>query len=292
MKGKHIILAAASISGISVFINSLAVKALPNAYYFTTAKNIITAFFIFSFIFLIGKSEKIKKLSKKDWQKLYILGLLGGSVPFLLFFHGLSILTTVGNGAFIQKTMFIWVAIISYLFLKEKASVFQQIGLTAVLTGIVLMGGFKFQTIGSGEVYVFIATIFWSIEAILVNKFAKEIDSDILAFGRMFFGSMFMLSYLLMTQESAIILANQSQAGWVLITSGLLFTYVMAFYRSLAKFKASEVSAILTIAFPITVICQSLYAAKPISNILPVIWITVGVIIFSISNKQVLSWRG
>lgn len=284
-KSKSIIVFTAVVSGISVFINSLAVKIVPNAYLFTTAKNICVALFVFILIFSMSKAKELKKLTIKDWQKLFFLGVIGGSIPFLLFFQGLSVSKqTALNGAFIQKTMFIWVAILAVAFFKEKITTVQKTGLLVVLSGIILMGGLNVSTFGKGEVLIFIATLLWSIEAIFVSKYFKQMDFTIVSFGRMFFGSIIMLCYLFLTQKHSALVLTKPQLLWVYLTAGFLFVYVLSYYKSLTKFRATEVTSILTVAFPITVVCQSLYSGKSISNLLALNLVFVGVLCFLLGD--------
>jgi uncharacterized membrane protein len=116
-KGLLLVLGTAVISGFSIFINKFGITGF-DPYLYTFLKNIVVALFLLGFIIAIKEFENLRKLKMKDWLVLTIIGLVGGSVPFLLFFKGLS-LTTAANGAFIHKTMFVYVAILAGLFFWE-----------------------------------------------------------------------------------------------------------------------------------------------------------------------------
>ncbi len=118
-KGIYFALATAFISGLAVFLNKFAVGFWTNSSVFTTAKNLVVAILLTSLILLVKKLPELKKLSKKDWRQLIIIGFIGGSIPFLLFFKGLT-LTSATGAAFIHKTLFIWVAVLAIPILKEK----------------------------------------------------------------------------------------------------------------------------------------------------------------------------
>src|SRR3989344_5494999 len=88
-KGYFLVFLTAVISGFSIFINKFSVSAI-NPYVFTGLKNVIVAVFLSS-LFIFLKDFKIFRTAKiKEWILLAVIGLVGGSIPFLLFFKGLS----------------------------------------------------------------------------------------------------------------------------------------------------------------------------------------------------------
>ena len=109
-KGMLLILGTALISGFAVFLGKFGVSVI-NPYIFTGLKNIIVALLAVSWLLMMKDWRVLKNLSKKQWFLLSMVGLVGGSIPFLLFFKGLS-LTAPAQAAFIHKTMFIYVALL------------------------------------------------------------------------------------------------------------------------------------------------------------------------------------
>jgi len=118
-KGIYFALLTALISGVSVFLNKFVAAQFKDAYIFTTLKNILVAAALVGVLMIPKIFRELKNLNKKDWLLLILIGLIGGSIPFLLFFKGLT-LTSAVSAAFIQKTLFIWVGILAVFFLKEK----------------------------------------------------------------------------------------------------------------------------------------------------------------------------
>src|SRR3989339_2183939 len=102
-KGLVLILSTAVISGLSIFISKFGVSVI-NPYIFTGWKNIVVAVLAVGWILALKDWQILKSLNKKKWLWLVGVGLIGGSIPFLLFFKGLS-LTTAAQGSFIHKTM-------------------------------------------------------------------------------------------------------------------------------------------------------------------------------------------
>ena len=86
---------------------------------FTAEKNVFVGLLIIGVLLFSWKWKEVKKLTKRELVYLSLIGIIGGSLPFYLFFTGLSMIPAI-NGAIIHKTLFIWVAILAIPFLKEK----------------------------------------------------------------------------------------------------------------------------------------------------------------------------
>jgi drug/metabolite transporter (DMT)-like permease len=210
-KGYLLVLATAIISGFAIFINQFAVKGF-NPYVFTGLKNLATAFFLTSLILIAGDWRKLKHLKVKYWGLLVTIGLVGGSIPFLLFFKGLA-LTTGAHAAFIHKTMFLYVAVLAVFFLKERLNKYFILGALCLLIGNLVFLKKLRPEINQGDFLVFIATLFWALENTISKYTLKELSGRMVAWGRMFFGSLFILLFLFATgQVSSIWTLNFQQS--------------------------------------------------------------------------------
>jgi drug/metabolite transporter (DMT)-like permease len=246
-----LVLSTAIISGISVYINSIAVK-FSNPYVFTGVKNAIVGIVFLSLIVLFKEWKKLRELTRRDWKRLLMIGLIGGAIPFLLFFKGLTI-TTAAKGGFIQKTMFLYVALLAIAFLKEKMNKSFFIGLGALLFGNILFLGIKPQGLNWGDGLIFIATLLWAVEIIISKKALADLPANIVAWGRMFFGAAFIGLFLVNTHQLDPLFAyNIVQWKWIAITSVFLMGYVFTFYHGLKSARASVATAVLAVGAPIT----------------------------------------
>lgn len=250
-KGYLLVFSTAIISGFSIFINRFGVKVV-NPYIFTFLKNVSVAVFLLSILLLLKDWKVLKKINKKQWALLVLIGLIGGCIPFLLFFKGLS-LTTAANGSFLHKTMFIYVALLAFIFLKEKIDKkFLIGGLLLVLGNIFLLKTMPFK-IGPGELFILSATLFWAVENILSKYVLKELPGRVVAWARMFFGSIFIFAFLLLTAQASLLTTiTLEQASWVLITAILLFAYVITWYSGLKYIPVSRATVILLLGSPVT----------------------------------------
>lgn len=250
-KGLMLVLGTAIISGFSIFLNKYSVSVI-NPYVFTWLKNILVAIFLSTIILGTKNWPVLKNLTKKQWGLLLIIGLVGGSIPFLLFFKGLS-LTNSAQGAFIHKTMFIYVAVLASIFLKEKIDKkFLIGGLLLIFGNLLLLKNFSFS-LNQGAILIFLATIFWAVENIISKYTLKNLPGATVGWGRMFFGSLFILIFLMAAGQLSLI--NQltlKQFTWVIVTSIILLGYVITWYTGLKHIPVSQAAVILILGSPIT----------------------------------------
>ncbi len=282
-KGIYLVFITALISGFSVFLNKFAVSAWSNSSVFATAKNLIVAVFLISFIFLLKKLPELKKLSRKQWFLLALIGLIGGSVSFILFFKGLS-LASAANAAFIHKTLFIWVALMAIPFLKEKISSLQFLALGIILAGVYLLKPFGSFHFGYGEFLILLATLLWAVENIVAKIILKDVSSLVVACGRMFFGSLFLLAYLAISGSAGqLFIFSGVKILWLAISGIMLFGYVISWYSALKLAPVTAVSAILVVAAPITLLLDSIFITHRFFGlpIIPIIMIVAGSLIFA-----------
>lgn len=263
-KGYILVITTAFISGLSIYLNKFSVSVI-NPYVFTTLKNVAAALFLVGLILIVGKRAEIKALNKREVLNLIIIGFIGGAVPFLLFFKGLS-LTSAVNGGFIHKTLFLPVAILAAVFLKEKINKKLFLGIIALLTGTWLLIKLTPSTLNTGDLLVFLAVLFWSGEQILSKHVLKELSGLTVAAGRMFFGAIFLIIFLAaMGQLNLIASLDVSQFNWMIITSILLIGYVLTYYTGLKKIPVSAATCLLALAAPVTTLLSLIFDHQLIS---------------------------
>ncbi|MBU0635801.1 DMT family transporter, partial [Candidatus Micrarchaeota archaeon] len=205
-----------------------------------------------------------RALTKKQWGQLALIGLTGGSIAFLLFFFALQNTSAITAG-FLHKTIFIFATILAVVFLKEK------INKKFLLGGILLFAGnfLVFSALESFSIIdllVVAAVVLWAIENTFAKKVLKELSGLQVAFGRIFFGTLFMLPILFFSNNLPdLALLSWQELQWVLIASGFLFLFVASYYSGLKYIPVSRATALLLIGQPITAILSLAFLAKAIA---------------------------
>ncbi|MFH1172953.1 MAG: DUF6390 family protein, partial [bacterium] len=282
-KGIYLVLMTAMISGLANFANKFGLTAVAkDAYQYTTLKNILVALILSFLVLTPWLWPKLKKITKNDWQTLVLIGLVGGSIPFLLFFKGLS-LTSAVSASFIHKTLFIWVAILAWPLLKEKIAKLQFLALGVLLAGVFIFDGFKNFHWGQAEMMILAATLFWAVENVIAKIALKNIEPMVIAWGRMFFGSLILIGFLALTGQAGGLLAlNINQLGWLALVSILLTGYVVTWYSALNELPITTVASFLVLAAPITAFLDSALVSHRLATnkIWGALVICLGVLLF------------
>lgn len=274
-KGLFLAVITAFISGVSNFVGKIAVSGM-DPLLFTTLKNF--GAFALLFVFFTGlrstRSQVLHKPNRNELRNLLMIALIGGSLPFYLFFEGLRQIPAI-NGALIHKSLIVWVALMAWPILGEKLSQKQLAGVAILFVSNFFIGGFTRFTFNQGELMVLAATILWSIENIIAKKTLSTVAPAQLSLWRMGGGGLILLAMLLLRGVPVISL-SLSQLGIVAVTSALLFGYVATWYQALAMNKATTVASILVGATVVTNLLSALFVTHTIS--LPLLSQTVAII--------------
>jgi drug/metabolite transporter (DMT)-like permease len=260
--GVYLALSTALISGLAIFIASFSVKIPQGPYIFTTSKNLIVALLLISILIGSRYYRVLARLRPVQWLYLVLIGIVGGSIPFLLFFKGLS-LAGAASGAFIHKTLFIWVVLLAVIVLREKLTFWSILGIILLFGGNLLLLKTPGSLWGEGQRLIWLAVGFWTLENILAKKMFnnwQEIPGIVGAWGRMFFGSLIMLGYLIyIGQMDRFLTLTDTQLIWILIGSVILLGYVTTWYGALRRAPVSVVTAILVLGSPITTLLSAIF---------------------------------
>lgn len=276
--GVLLVFLTAIISGVSIFTNKYGVSKV-EPYTFTFLKNVLVAIFLLSLV-LFTKELKTTNLKKKQVYQLILIGLIGGSIPFLLFFKGLS-MTSASVGGFIHKTLFIFASFFALIFLKEKIPKKMLIIALILIIGNFLLLNLKSFSFGIGEFLILIATVMWGLENVISKHVLKQLSGNLVALGRMFFGSLFILLFLIVTNKINIISSlTYNDVIWILLTSVLLLFFVITYYNGLKYIKVSVATSILLLGSPITTLLSYLFSNYNISinELFGMVLILVGII--------------
>lgn len=262
----------ALISGVAVFLNANGVRQVPDPAVYTTLKNGVAALVLLA---LLGTAPAaraaVPRLSTRQWLALAAIGVVGGSVPFLLFFGGLA-QASAPSAAFIHKTLFAWVALLAVPLLGERLGWPQLAALALLLGSQLLLVSPADMRWGGGETMIAAATLLWSVEVIVARRLLPGIPSLLCGAARLGFGLVVLVGYLTMTGRLSAI-GSVSAEGWlwIVVTGLVLAGYVATWYAALKRAPATVVTSVLVAAAPVTAALTAIG-----SGTLPAPSVTVG----------------
>lgn len=264
-KGIYYAVLTAIISGTAIFVNKIFVSSSDPILY-TSLKNSLVALTFFSVLLFAKKIKKIATLKREEITELFLIGILGGGLPFAMFFTGLKEVNAV-TASFIHKTLFIWVSLLAVPLLKEKLS---KMGVLSILfLAIAINLNLKVENLAfvKGNLLILGATLLWAIENIVAKKALQTVDVDLVAFSRMSIGSICLI--LILSASGKFHLSptfNPSQVATTLLSSGLLFFYVATWYRALKYAPVTLVANILAGGVVVTNLLSVAFMGQVISN--------------------------
>jgi len=274
--GTALVLLTAFISGFSIIANKFFVVTIDPLIFTATRALFIGIIFLFISLYFYGSKDKVTFKDKKtSWWSLVLIGLIGGSFAFWLFFTGLKMGLGI-RAAFLHKTLPIYAAILAFVFLKEKISKKQLIAMGVMFAGLVVMELMKLSyQVRMGDILVLSATVLWAVENVISKKVMERESNWVVTFARMFFGSIILFAIIFLMGKGSLILALTSQQMIYILVSGiLLFMYVLTWYWGLKHINLSKASSILLLApvvsliFGITWLGEEVAALQMIGSVL------------------------
>jgi drug/metabolite transporter (DMT)-like permease len=257
-RGVALALVTAAISGLSVYLNAFGVKLVPDAAVYTTAKNGVAAIILVCLALTLGAAREAQVLDGRRRGGLLAIAIVGGSIPFVLFFSGLAI-ATAPTAAFINKTLFIWVALMAVPLLGERVGLIQVAALGVLLAAQVLVAPPTGVSWGAGETMIAAATLLWSVEVVLAKRLLAGVSAPLLGAARMGIGVVVLLGYLAVSGRLGGLGAISAQALlWVVVTGVLLAGYVVTWLSALRLAPATTVTSVLVAGAVVTGVLSSL----------------------------------
>lgn len=256
--GVGLAVVAACISGLAIWLNAFAVKQVPDAAVYTTLKNAVAAIVLLAVAAPLVRRADVRRVDRTGRAGLVVVGVIGGGIGFLLFFTGLA-MASAPSAAFIQKTMFVWVAILAVPFLAERLGLAQIAALGVLAVGQAIVLPPRGITWGTGETLILLATLCWAVEVVIVRRVLRGVATPIVAVGRLSIGLLVLGGYVLATGRIGGLLALGPQAwAWILLTGLILAGYVGAWFAALHRAPATIVTSILVGGAVITGALQAL----------------------------------
>jgi len=249
----------ACVSGVSVYVNAKGIAHFDDATVYTTAKNAVAGAFLLLLALPLllapreSEGRSARPQTRRHWLGLVAIACIGGSIPFVLFFEGLS-RASATQAAFIHKTLVVWVALLAVVLLRERLGPLHLLAIALLMVGqAVLVPNVGVVTFGVGEAMILAATLFWAVEVIVVKRLVVPLQPRTLAAARMALGTLVLVAWVAVSGRASELLGlSADQWGWAILTGVLLTAYVATWYAALARAPAVDVTAVLVFGAVVT----------------------------------------
>ncbi len=252
--GLLLVLATALISGVSTYVNLFAVPGTSSDA-FVTVRNLLVAVAIAPMALFVSGGIR-SGLTSKQWGQLALIGLVGGSIPFLLFFHGLALAAAAKGGptaSFFYRTLFLMATTLGVVVLGERARPRVALAALLLLVGNAFLLSLTSAVWVDGTGFVLVATVLWAVEYTLSKHALRSLSSGTVAFGRMGFGALFLVAYLGISGQLAEVSGfSGGQWVWILISAAFLTAFVATWYTGLKHVELGTAASVLVLGFPVT----------------------------------------
>lgn len=284
-RGLLLAVGTAVISGVAIFLNGYAVRAwsaVTDATGYTTVKNLVAglAIGIFGLALARGRARQRPALPHHPGDRLLlgVVALVGGSVPFVLFFEGLA-QSGSGQAALIHKSLLVWVALLAVVFLRERIGWAHVAAIGLLVWGQSLItGGVGSMTFGKGETMILAATFLWSIEVVVAKRLLADIPFSTVANARMLGGAVVLVAWSVVRGGAIEWTAlSVTHLLWMAAAGVLLSGYVLTWFAALSMAPAVDVTAVLVGGALITALLQTTIQGAPMPDVSGVVLVGAGV---------------
>ncbi len=246
VRGYSFAMINAVISGFAIFINTYAVKIFANTTVYTTLKNAVAGIILAIPILVIAKYRReLKQLTRRQYALLALLALIGGSAPYALTFRGYQLLSSAMMNTILSRTQFIFVAFFAVFLLKERITPILSFAFLLLLAGV--LWGLNLDTLvwNQGAVYIIAATVLFALTSVFMKYLLSSVSPVALMAAKMTFGSVFLVVYIFISGQAAII-TKLTAAQWEItaVTGVILMFFTLTSVYALQYLPAAEATAI------------------------------------------------
>ena len=251
--GLLLALGAAVVSGVAVYVNGEAVGRFSSPTVYTTGKNLVAGIVLVVVALAWRHPRRASSTTTRhrSWSAQERLGVvavavIGGAVPFVLFFEGLARATS-SDAAFLHKTLVVWVAVLAVALLDERLSALHVGAVALLIIGqIALADGIGSLRPGVGEAMILAATLCWAVELILVKRLVDTVAPTTVGAARIGGGAALLVIWLAITgRPTDLASLSMTQWAWLALTGSILSVFVTVWFAAVARAQVTDVAAVL-----------------------------------------------
>ncbi len=235
----------AIVSGFAIYINSLGVKLFSDSTLYTTLKNaVVGVALLLPLLFFAQRRAELQRLKPRQWGLLVLLAIVGGSVPYALFFRGLQLSTAV-TSSLLNHTQFLLVAVLAVVLLSERVGILMWAALAVLLVGTSLGLNIGQVRWNEGALLVALSTVLFAAGVVLAKYLLRELSTVTVMAAKMSLGSIFLVGYVAATGHlGAVTSLSAVQWEYALGTGLILLAFTVTAFLALRHAPATVATAI------------------------------------------------
>ena len=206
---------------------------------------------------VLWRRELFSNLFRKQIRWVVLVGFLA-ALGSVLSFVGLSVGKANEAGFFFQFETF-FAAILAFLFLQEKLTRHQIIGL-----GIMFLGAYIFSfhgTFNLGNLFFLATALLWGLNDTIIRRKNRDFSSFFLAFGRSFFSALFLLPLAYRYIPQNVEKITITNIYFFLIYGGVVAGILLSKYFALRYLKTAEATA-FQVASPVVTLVVAFFVLR------------------------------
>ena len=253
----------AVISGIAIYVNSLGVKLFSDSTLYTTLKNSVVGLAVaIPIIFIASQRAELRRLRPRQWGALLLLALVGGSIPYALFFRGLQ-MTTAVTSSLANHAQFLIVAVLALFFLRERLGMLVWLALVTLFVGVSLGANYNLLKWNTGALLLVLSSVFFAVGVILAKYLMRSLSTSLVMSAKMTGGSLLLLAYVAATGKlGAVTHLSSIQWQFVVVTGLILLAFTITAFVALRYASATATTAIPVASPLITTLLTVTMAGK------------------------------
>jgi drug/metabolite transporter (DMT)-like permease len=230
---------------LAIYVNSLGVKLFADSTLYTSLKNAVVGVALLLPLLLFARQRaEWRRLRPRQWSYLLLLAVVGGSVPYALFFRGLQLSTPV-TSSLLNHTQFLLVALLAGLFLGERVGFLMWAALIVLFIGTSL--GTKINQVrwDEGALLIALSTVLFAAGVVLAKYLLRELSTFTVMTAKMTLGSLLLLGYVGFTGHlGAVTSLSFVQWEYAIGTGLILLAFTVTAFLALRHISATAATAI------------------------------------------------
>ena len=233
------------ISGVAIYVNADAVKGFPDSTLYTALKNGVAGLALLAPLAVSGARRRdLKGLSRRQAVLLAAVALIGGSVPYALYFRGLQLSTPV-TASLIDHAQFLLVALTALAVLRERLGAGVWVSLVVLFAGLSAGLAADAVKLDAGVPFLAAGTVLFAADFVLMKYLLGGVPPYVVMLFKLGLGSALLLAFTAITGHAGMAARlSLLQWGYVLVTGLVLLGFTAASVAGLRHASATAVTAI------------------------------------------------